>query len=176
MSDLFCSNEDVQKCELGDTGYRSIQACLVYFFSLVLYYCGPTPKQFARGKSLIKMPGKASASKSGDTKGEDEDEVVTKEMYAKRRKEKNVKGKGVSGRSKKEIFDDLEATGQKKKKQSSGKSVKKDKTLGDSAAETGIVVYDAFGDSGKISGEDGEQVRYNDYVDEPDGMDWSAYR
>mmetsp|Transcript_15109 Transcript_15109/g.29420 ORF Transcript_15109/g.29420 Transcript_15109/m.29420 type:complete len:589 (+) Transcript_15109:366-2132(+) len=177
MSDLFCNNKDVQKCDLGDTGYRSIQACLVYFFSLILYYCGPTPKQFARGKSLIKMPGKASASKSGDSKGEDDDEVVTKEMYAKRRKEKNVKGKGVSGRSKKEIFDDLEATGHKKKKHSNGKSVKKKKSPENLAEETGIVVYDggALGDSGKFSREDGEQARYDDYVDEPDGMDWSAY-
>ena len=204
QSELFCNNDDVQMCEMGDTGYRSMQACLVYFFSFVLYYCGPEPQPFAPTWSKKTAAASTSSSSSSskpvsEPMGEGD---YTKEYYEQRRKEKNIKSRGVSGRKKKEIFDDLKdtsaGTGGGAKTRKNGKSVKRedaaherDAANGVDVNETSLVVREERrerkkysdsrdgGGSGSGSGSGGsrgDQVRYDDYVDEPDGMDWSAYR
>lgn len=110
-SDLFCSNKDIEFCKMGDAGYRSIQACVVYSFCFVIYAFGPTPRPL----SMPRKPQKSSESENNDggkkkkkkPKSEpDEGEDYTKEMYAQRRKEKKIKARGVSGRSKKEIMNE----------------------------------------------------------------------
>ena len=96
QSDLFCSNKDISRCDLGHAGYRSMQSLLVYFFCLVLCYCGPTPTHnaFKPPEAMTRKIGK----KDGNSKGGGDDVVeptsggYTKEMYERRRREKNVKG------------------------------------------------------------------------------------
>lgn len=169
-SDIFCHNEAISTCDLGNAGYNSIQAILMYAGCLVLYTFGPNPGPFAfntssnttttssKGTSTSKSSSKSKNKKSkkkkiGPGKGED----YTKEMYEQRRKEKKVKSRGVSGRSKEEIFHE-------RSKSSSSR---------DEKYETSIELYDPKKDSKRRSR---SQQKYDDYVDaEPDGMDWSAF-
>ena len=164
QSDLFCDNKDIANCEMGDAGYRSMQACFVYAFCFVLYYCGPTPiPPFSPpGVAQSSSRGKKGGSKKKVKPGKNED--WTKEMYKERRKEKKDKSRGVSGRNKHEILDDLNGDGEKH--------------------ETALALYesdDRYDDRRRRGGSSRgggsrEQLHYDDYVDtEPDGMDWSAY-
>jgi len=151
-SDLFCGNTDViRECDMGDAGYRSVQACSVYAFCLVLYFCGPTPTpllssttksraasphakkrlpsdaaaELEEGRSNSKKTKKKKKTKTtiGPGKGED----WTKEMYEQRRKERRSKSRGVSGRSKEEIFDDSMADTGRRSSNGSDKKKKKKK-------------------------------------------------
>jgi hypothetical protein len=115
-------------------------------------------------------------------KGED----WTKEMYEQRRREKKSKSRGVSGRSKEEIFDDLHDSGRENGKRKSKR--KKNHNV----SEDSVVMYEPkVGNSegrrkkgGSRHGNEhssrsqsqSEQERFDDYVDtDPDGMDWSAF-
>jgi len=179
-SDLFCKNEDIKECGLGAAAYTSIQACVVYAVAFILYYIAPTPKPFTG--MMGATVSTASTSKTGGGDGAkkkkkstpDAGEDYTKEMYAQRRKEKKIKSRGVSGRSKKEIFEDINGDGNKSK---SRKEEPYD--------ESQIVLYDPEKgqrrdkerrrERNDSSGRKDTQPLYGDYVDEPDGMDWSAY-
>ena len=85
---------------------------MVYSFCFVIYAFGPTPRplsmprmpQKAASKSENVEDGKKKKKKSKSEPAEGED--YTREMYAQRRKEKKIKARGVSGRSKKEIMND----------------------------------------------------------------------
>ncbi|KAL7553609.1 hypothetical protein ACHAWF_018651 [Thalassiosira exigua] len=187
-SELFCDNKDIARCDFGGAGWRSLQACFVYAFSLALYYCGPTPRCAPPSNPAARMKPRASEKKRRGGGGGDDEESSrgsskkdgqkkgkkkkkkkkytepkdggdwTKEMYEKRRKERKVKGRGVSGRSKEEIA--------------------RDRGRGDKGADDG---------GGGGGGENcelalyrpaspGSEGKFDDYVDtEPDGMDWSAY-
>jgi len=120
QSDLFCSNKDITKCALGDAGFRSIQACLVYAFCCILYYCGPTPIPFSPPVSKAKtspestLEMKSSSSKTKNKPGKADD--WQRELYEQRRQEKKAKSQGASGLSEKELFD----------KRNNGRSSKKD--------------------------------------------------
>ena len=203
-SDLFCSNTEViRECDMGDAGYRSVQSCLVYAFCLVLYYCGPTPEPFTMGYGVgkrantiatesslalsspaLKEGGSKKKQKKKNEPGKGED--WTKEMYEQRRKEKKSKSRGVSGRSKEEIFDDLHdssrANGKRKSKRKKSHNV----------SEYSVVLYEPKEGNNEHRKKKGggrrgsqhssrsqsqsEQERFDDYVDtDPDGMDWSAY-
>jgi hypothetical protein len=207
-SDLFCGNTDIiSECDVGKAGYQSVQSCLVYAFCLVLYYCGPTPEPLKLGQGTDKKtnttPSKSSttssfSSKEGDTKkkkkkkknepGKGED--WTKEMYEQRRKDKKSKSRGVSGRSKEEIFDDLHDSGRANGKKRS-KSKSRGKRRGDDV--DALILYEEGNKNCRSRGgsERGsehssrsrsrsqslsQQERFDDYVDtDPDGMDWSAF-
>lgn len=166
-SDVFCNNEAISTCELGKAGYNSIQAILMYAGCLVLYTFGPNPapfsstitstatssKETSSDKSSTRKKKKPKKKKVGPGKGED----YTKEMYEQRRKEKKVKSRGVSGRSKEEIFHER-----------SRKSSNKDERY-----ENSIELYNPKNDPKRRSR---SKQKYDDYVDtEPDGMDWSAF-
>jgi hypothetical protein len=151
-SDLFCGNTDViRECDMGDAGYRSVQASLVYAFCLVLYYCGPTPNPLlssmksktaaTQGKKKRLHPiddtelGREDETKKKKKKkktktaaiGPGKEEDWTKEMYEQRRKERRSKSRGVSGRSKEEIFDDSMGESGRRSSNGSGKNKKKKK-------------------------------------------------
>lgn len=212
-SELFCSNKDIERCEMGDAGYRSMQSCLVYAFCFVLYYCGPTPAPFAPSarssgggggeKKKKKKKARKRGSKDDDDSSSDEesgkgkkssekkkpskkkaksepgkDEEWTREMYEQRRKEKKVKSRGVSGRSKKDIFDDLNKDGGGDRSRRSDR----DSVSNGSYSKRGGGSRSPRGGGGGGRRKDRDrhressQPRYDDYVDtEPDGMDWSAY-
>ncbi|KAL7539320.1 hypothetical protein ACHAXR_009183 [Thalassiosira sp. AJA248-18] len=248
QSELFCSNKDIAKCDLGDAAYRSIQACLVYGFCGILYYCGPTPIPFSPPQvnnnnnnkasrvvvthSTAKKKKKKQQQQRHDSDSDDSystrskkkkkkqhkeqhhhddddssysrrskekrkkkkpksepgpDEEWTKEMYEQRRKEKKVKSRGVSGRSKKEIFDERHGnhhgSGGRGGSQGNtrGRSVRKDDIEGGAGGgsdkkqyENSIVSYDPR--QYEQHRDRSPQSRFDDYVDtDPDGMDWSAY-
>ena len=204
-SELFCNNKDIIECTIGDGGYRSIQSTLVYSFCFILYTFGPTPIPLFKniqskihrvdeedqrrgknsGKKKTKKKGKKKKKKLTEPgKGED----WTKEMYEARRKERKVKSRGVSGRRKEEIFDDMGMGG--------GSSPKE---FGDSR-ENSMMLYDtdqqyqgkerksgkksssgsksrsSRGSSSSRSRSKHKEPTYDEYVDtEPDGMDWSAF-
>ena len=179
QSDVFCHNEAISTCELGDAGYNSIQAILMYAGCLVLYTFGPNPQPFSIGTSSSSAttttsskgtssdkssPKKKKKSKSTTTKkkssGPGKGEDYTKEMYEQRRKEKKVKSRGVSGRSKEEIYHE-------RSRKSNGNS----SSRMDEKYENSIELYDPNKNRRSRS-----QQKYDDYVDtEPDGMDWSAF-
>jgi len=182
-SDLFCSNKDIETCRMGETGYRSVQACLAYSVCVVLYFCSPMPIPFS-------PPGnKAKEQRRREKSEPDEGEDWTKEMYEKRRKEKKVGGRGMSGRSSKLIVNDSKGKedGEKHEKDRGGKDGRrgKDKRVrdGDNRHERSITLYDPKkrdkrrGGTAKSDGGSSESSpKYDDYVDtDPDGMDWSAY-
>ncbi len=164
-STLFCSNKDIETCKMGETGYRSIQACLVYAFCTVLYCCSPVPIPFSPPRNRAKAQQQEKQSRKKPKSAPDKGKDYTKEIYEQRRKEKNVKGRGVSGRSKKDIMD--ERNGKKDKRQ--------DK---DASAERSLMLYEP---GKRKDGKDGRRrsrspERFDEYVDtDPDGMDWSAY-
>merc|ERR1719217_528638 len=84
-SDLFCSNKDIEFCKMGDAGYRSIQACVVYSFCFAIYAFGPTPRPL----SMPKMPQKTSESVNvGDGKKEKK-----KKSKSERMREKITRGR-----------------------------------------------------------------------------------
>lgn len=225
QSELFCSNKDIAKCDLGSDGFRSVQATLVYSFCWILYYCGPNPmlpgfmrrtqpvneskkkkkkkkkerydssssdESTTRGSSKRSSKktmdeSRGSSKKSGKSKKSKNDKPVktepgpgedwTKEMYEARRKERKVKSRGVSGRSKKEIYNDRQAT-------RSGSQRAQDERGEEQYAsyEHSIVSYDPnhYNNRRNSNNNGGDRdrspVRYDDYVDtEPDGMDWSAF-
>lgn len=175
-SDLFCKNEDIKQCALGAAAYTSIQACVVYAVAFILYYIAPTPKPLTgmMGATHAATVSTASTSKTGGgdaTKKKkkstpDAGEDYTKEMYEQRRKEKNIKSRGVSGRSKKEIFKDMNENGNKSK---SRKEEPYD--------ESKIVLYDPekgqrrdkemSRERSGSSRRKNPQPLYGDYVDEP---------
>lgn len=211
QSDLFCSNKDISKCDLGDGGFRSIMAMLMYAVVFLVYVFGPDPGPlgFARPKPTP-APKKSKKKKSSSKKGNDDDsddasskkkkpkskpgpgEDWTKEMYEQRRKERKVKGKGVSGRSKRAMHDDLNQSGSTRG--SSGRGNNKDRSRrnnkgGDNrqhehsqSYEQSIVTYDPRNSnrrgnkSNNNRSSPSEPVQFDEYVDtDPDGMDWSAY-
>lgn len=168
-SELFCKNEDIQSCALGDAAYSSVQACVIYAVAFIMYYFAPNPKPLTGmvGSSSSRTVATANSSKSGGEGKKkkkkskpDAGEEYTREMYAQRRKEKNIKTRGVSGRSKREIFEDL----------NSG-----DKEVEEPYDESQIVLYDPETgqrreDDRKRNGGSGRrspQPRFDDYVDEP---------
>jgi len=186
QSDLFCSNKDISRCDLGHAGYRSMQSLLVYFFCLVLCYCGPTPTHnaFKPPEAMTRKIGK----KDGNSKGGGDDVVepasgvYTKEMYERRRREKNVKGRGVSGRSKKEIFDDRKGDGGRGRGGGSTTDGNDDEFNDREDKHNGnrqLAVYNEKGGGKKQRSKSSRrkaEEKFDDYVDtEPDGMDWSAY-
>ncbi|KAL3826665.1 hypothetical protein ACHAXA_001188 [Cyclostephanos tholiformis] len=203
QSDLFCGNTDViSECDVGDAGYLSVQSCLVYAFCMVLYFCGPTPEPFKMGHSVDKnentTPSKSSTESSTTSKeGENKKKKIkktepgkgedwTREMYEQRRKEKKSKSRGVSGRSKEEIFDDLHDSGRAngKRKSKDSKKRKKDRSV----SENTLVLYEENyenrrkkggserGENSSRSRSHSRQEKFDDYVDtDPDGMDWSAF-
>lgn len=173
-SDLFCKNEDIKTCALGDGAFKSIQACVVYAVAFLLYEVAPTPKpltgMIATGSSSRTVTTANSSKSGGEGKKKkkkkksapDAGEEYTREMYAQRRKEKNIKTRGVSGRSKKEIFDDLNGNGEDSRHKE------------EPYDETQIVLYDP--ETGRrreddrrkgSSGRRSPQPLYGDYVDEP---------
>ena len=179
QSDLFCNNKDIEKCDMGDGGYRSIQATLVYSFCFILHYCGPSPTAIFTIPSKNKRVQEESSSTSKKKKKKKnkptqpgKGEEWTKEMYEQRRKEKKVKSRGVSGRSKKEIFDDMHNGGS-----SSSRGNSRDEQF-----EQSMTIYDPDQQrnsnhrSGSSRHSGGRSHRsdpkYDEYVDtEPDGMD-----
>ena len=172
---------------MGDGGYRSIQATLVYSFCFILHYCGPspTPPLFtipSKNKRVQEEESSSSSKKKKKKKNKPtqpgKGEEWTKEMYEQRRKEKKVKSRGVSGRSKKEIFADMSNGGN-----SSGRSNSRDEQF-----EQSMTIFDPEQQqqqrSSRWSGSSSRShsrshhsdPKYDEYVDtEPDGMDWSAY-
>jgi len=181
-SDLFCSNKDIETCKMGETGYRSVQACLAYSFCTVLYFCSPTPIPFSPPRNKAKEQLQSEKSEPG--KGED----WNKEMYEKRRKEKKVSARGVSGRSSKLIMDDLKDKegGEKHGKDRGGKDGRRNKDTrdrdSDNYHERSITLYDPNKHDKRRGGADSDggssqsSPKYDDYVDtDPDGLDWSAY-
>ena len=176
QSELFCGNEDIEKCSMGDAGYRSLQACLVYAFSWILFYCGPSPKSL---KGVMSSSGSSSRKKKEVKSKPGKDEDYTREMYEQRRKEKKIKSRGVSGRSKKEIFNDLKGD-----EGGSGSGSRSSSRRRREEEEYQLALYDPEqGNRDRRRNErrsessrgSSSQPRYDDYVDEPDGMDWSAY-
>ncbi|KAL7511398.1 hypothetical protein ACHAXN_008393 [Cyclotella atomus] len=187
-STLFCKNEDIKACTLGIAAYKSIQATVIYAVAFLLYYLVPSPKPLTGmvGNISSRTVATANSSKSGESTKKKKskpksapdagEEGYTKEMYAQRRKEKKIKSRGVSGRSKREIFDDLNGGDEKEKEEPYD--------------ESQIILYDPETGERKEderkrssgSGKKSSQPRFDDYVDEPDhatspldGMDWSAY-
>ena len=172
-SDLFCKNEDIRTCALGDGAFKSIQACVVYAVAFLLYCIAPTPKPLTGmipTGSSSRTVTTANSSKSGEGKKKkkaksapEAGENFSREMYAQRRKEKNIKSRGVSGRSKKEIFNDLNGDGDEGKHKE------------EPYDESQIVLYDP--ETGRrreddrrkssSSGRRSPQPLYGDYVDEP---------
>jgi len=181
-SNLFCSNKDIKTCQMGETGYRSVQACLAYSFCTVLYFCSPMPIPFSPPRNKAKE--KPQREESEPDKGRD----LTKERYEKRRKEKNVSGRGVSGRSSKLNIDDLKDKegGERHGKDRGGRDRRRNKdTRGrdsDNDHERSIILYEPKkhdkqrGSANSDGGSSQSSPKYDDYVDtDPDGMDWSAY-
>eukprot|EP00804_Cyclotella_cryptica_P016843 CCRYP_001820-RA/>CCRYP_001820-RA protein AED:0.07 eAED:0.07 QI:518/1/1/1/1/1/3/640/518 len=179
QSELFCGNDDIKECKMGSAAFTSVQACVVYVVTLI-FYCAPNPKplsNLAVGMGMMganSSSGNTTASSSNSSKKEkkskpDVGEDYTREMYEQRRREKKIKSRGVSGRSKKEIFNDLNG------KSDQAGSARRDEEYDESQ----IILYDpetgGRDDDKKKSGRGSPQPRYDDYVDEPDGMDWSAY-
>ena len=198
-SELFCNNKDIIECNIGDGGYRSIQSTLVYSFCFILYTFGPTPiPLFKNIQSKLhrvdeednqrgggnKNSGKKKKGKKKKKKVTEpgEGEEWTKEMYEARRKERKVKSRGVSGRRKEEIFDDM----------GMGDGGSSPKEFG----ENSMMLYDtdqqyqgkeekgggrsrsskSRGSRGSSSRSKHQEPKYDEYVDtEPDGMDWSAF-
>ncbi|KAL9180501.1 hypothetical protein ACHAXT_010954 [Thalassiosira profunda] len=164
QSDLFCSNKDIASCQMGDAGWRSMQACFVYAVCLILYKIGPTPVPFAPPSNMnikTRPEPQSSASSSKKSKGSKKSkktqpgkgEEWTKEMYEQRRKDNKAKSRGTSGRSKKEIL--------------GGRDGRED------SYENSLALYEPGRHERR-----GErsQPKFDDYVDtDPDGMDWSAY-
>ena len=164
QSELFCNNKDITKCEMGDAGFRSIQACLVYAFCFILFYCGPTPEPFNNSKKKKGGNNKKKKKKKKTEPGKNED--WTKEMYEARRKEKKAKSRGVSGRSKKEIFDEHN------RQSASGNNLNYD----DPESQYSDSKKKKKKKQSHSSSSRHKEQKYGDYVDtEPDGMDWSAY-
>ena len=165
-SELFCKNEDIKACALGEAAFICIQACVVYAVAFLLYCLAPNPKPLTGmvGSSSSRTVTTANSSKSGGEGKKkkkskpDAGEEYTKEMYAQRRKEKNIKSRGVSGRSKREIFEDMKGGGKEKE---------------EPYDESQIVLYDPEtgqrkeNDRRKGSGRRSPQPRFDDYVDEP---------
>jgi hypothetical protein len=169
-STLFCKNEDIKACTLGSAAFKSIQATVIYAVAFLLYYLAPNPKPLTVnvGSLSSRTVATANSSKSGNNNERKKpksapdsgEEGFTREMYAQRRKEKKIKTRGVSGRSKREIFDDLNG-GEKEKEEPYD--------------ESQIVLYDPEtverrDDERKRSGGSGKktpQPRFDDYVDEP---------
>mmetsp|Transcript_10780 Transcript_10780/g.19549 ORF Transcript_10780/g.19549 Transcript_10780/m.19549 type:complete len:538 (+) Transcript_10780:313-1926(+) len=195
-SELFCSNKDIEKCTIGEAGYSSIYACLVYAFCLILYVCSPVPipfspprnKQRSQQQSQQKQPSSSSSKKTKSEPAKDQE--WTKEMYEQRREEKNVKSRGVAGRSKKEIFNDLNGKDKddmdtRESRRARRKGKEKDVEM---YHEKSITLYDpdkyddrkrssrSSRSSSKSRSSSQPPTQYDDYPDtEPDGMDWSAY-
>ena len=170
-SELFCKNEDIKSCALGKAAYSSVHACLIYTVAFIMHCAGPTPRPLTGmvgGSS--RTVATANSSKSGNggeakkkkkKKSEpDPGEGFSREMYAQRRKEKKIKSRGVSGRSKREIFDDLNGGGGGKEKE-------------EPYDESQIVLYDPEtgqrrdDDRRRSGGRRSPQPRFDDYVDEP---------
>lgn len=172
QSQLFCDNEDIKTCQMGRAAFTSVQACGVYVVTLALYFWAPNPKplsNLAVGMGMMganSSAGNTTASSSNSSKKEkkskpDEGEEYTREMYEQRRKEKKIKSRGVSGRKKKEIFNDLNG------KSDQSASARKEEEYDESQ----IILYDPETaqreDEKKKSGRGSPQPRYDDYVDEP---------
>jgi len=199
-SELFCNNKDIIECNIGDGGYRSIQATLVYSFCFILYTFGPTPiPLFKNIQSKIHHQEERKGNKSGKKKKKKgkkkkkkltepgKGEEWTKEMYEARRKERKVKSRGVSGRRKEEIFDDMGmGVGDNSPKEFGENSMmlhdtdqqyqgREEKSGGRS--RSGSKSRSSRGSSSRSSSRSKhKEPKYDEYVDtEPDGMDWSAF-
>jgi hypothetical protein len=172
QSALFCGNEDIKDCKMGSAAFKSLQACVVYAVTFIVYYCAPNPKPLAVGIGGLRGNSSSAqtvaTTKSSDSKKKqkskpDDGEEYTREMYQQRRKEKKIKSRGVSGRKKKEIFDDMNG-----KSDRSGSREKEGEY-----DESAIVMNDpetgrwADDDKKQSSGRGSSQQRYDDYVDEP---------
>ena len=204
-SELFCNNKDIIECNIGDGGYRSIQSTLVYSFCFILYTFGPTPIPLFKniqsklhrvdeedkrkgggnnsGKKKKKKKGKKKKKKLTEPgKGEE----WTKEMYEARRKERKVKSRGVSGRRKEEIFDDMGMGGGDGPKEFGENSMmlhdtdqqyqgKEEKSGGRSRSSKSRSSRGSSSRSNSSRSKH-QEPKYDEYVDtEPDGMDWSAF-
>jgi len=184
QSDLFCSNKDIERCKIGEAGYRSIQACLVYALCTVFYCCCPAPMpcHFSPPTNKAKQAQEPESKKKKlkPDKGGD----WTKEMYEQRRKEKKDKSRGVSGRKKDEILDELKDKGGRKgrgrdRDGSKGGSSRDSDGSYDKHREKSLTLYVPDGRDRRKDGARSSRSsspKYDNYVDtEPDGMDWSAY-
>uniref|UniRef100_A0A7S2M6I8 Uncharacterized protein n=1 Tax=Skeletonema marinoi TaxID=267567 RepID=A0A7S2M6I8_9STRA len=180
QSDLFCSkSETIDTCLMGEAAYRSVQATIFYFVCFILYLCGGTPRPLGNPMSMMKpqqqplqQPPQGGGNNANNTTNSDKSKKkkttsgdLTKEDYERRRKEKKIKGRGVSGRSKQQIYQDI---GDGKKPSSSSKRKKSQSHSGRSgrrSSSSALVLRDRS-----------KERKFDDYVDtEPDGMDWSAY-
>ena len=166
-SALFCKNEDIKVCSLGSAAIKSIHACVVYGVAFILYYVAPNPKPLTEMIGMGSVATSNSSRSGGDGKQKqkkkskpDSGEEYTREMYAQRRKEKNIKSRGVSGRKKKEIFNDLNGGNNSRE-------------IEEPYDESQIALYDPEtgqrkeDEKRRRSGRTSPQPLYGDYVDEP---------
>lgn len=183
QSELFCSNKDIARCDMGATGRQSVYACLVFAFCAVLYFCSPAPRPLSLPGNKTKDSPK-SKKKKKDKLEPDKGEDWTKEMYERRRKERNVKGRGVSGRKKEKITEDKNEGRRRKDKgddadgrRRDGRQKARDDDADGRRGEARLTVYDPGPRRGAPGGRGPPPPKkFDDYVDtEPDGMDWSAY-
>jgi len=189
QSDLFCSkSETIDACLMGEAAYRSVQATICYFVCFILYLCGGTPRPLGNPMSMMKpqqQPLQQPQEGGGNNANNNTNSVkskkkkttngdLNKEDYERRRKEKKIKGRGVSGRSKQQIYQDI---GDGKKPSSSSKRKKSQSHSGRSGRRSSSSNNNNSSSSSALVLRDRSKERkFDDYVDtEPDGMDWSAY-
>lgn len=178
-STLFCSQTtEIDRCIMDEAAYRSVQATTCYFLCFILYLCGRTPKPLCLGlgsRNKARRGSERGGGGGGKKSGKKKKGEFTKEDYEQRRKEKKIKSRGVSGRSKQQILQDINGGGGEEKK-------KKSRRLSSSGSSRKKSSYssrkeDSYSPSRRGGGgANDSQPTYDDYVDtEPDGMDWSAY-
>lgn len=189
-SDLFCTKtEEVDKCVMDTAAYRSVQATICYFLCFILYLCGRTPIYPVLTSSGGKGEGKRNnddhnkqrgGSNTKSKKKKKKKGEFTKEDYEMRRKEKKIKSRGVSGRSKREIYQDIRDGDydREESNQSSSKKKRQSRNVEDAyydRVESGRSMKSPTTAPSRDRRNKNER-KYDDYVDtEPDGMDWSAY-
>jgi len=189
QSELFCAeSETIDMCVMDQAGYRSVQATIWYFVSFILYLCGGTPRPLGNPMSMMKPSqqqgqgqgdnNSISSSSSSSSNNKSKQKKMTgdsnREDYENRRKERRMKGRGVSERSKQQIYQDIgdgkksSSSKRKKSHSSSGRSGRRSNNNNhhNNSSSTALVIRDRSK----------ERTPNDDYVDtEPDGMDWSAY-
>eukprot|EP00573_Skeletonema_grethae_P003030 CAMPEP_0201688900 /NCGR_PEP_ID=MMETSP0578-20130828/2573_1 /ASSEMBLY_ACC=CAM_ASM_000663 /TAXON_ID=267565 /ORGANISM="Skeletonema grethea, Strain CCMP 1804" /LENGTH=542 /DNA_ID=CAMNT_0048173371 /DNA_START=126 /DNA_END=1754 /DNA_ORIENTATION=+ len=189
QSQLFCAkSETIDMCVMDQAAYRSVQATIWYFVSFILYLCGGTPRPLGNPMSMMKpsqqppqqqqqgQGGGYSSNKNISNSNKPKPKKMTGD-YERRRKEKRMKGRGVSGRSKQQIYQDIgdgkksSSSKRKKSHSSSGRSggrrsSRDNNNNHNNSTSTALVLRDRSK----------ERTSYDDYVDtDPDGMDWSAH-
>ncbi len=180
QSELFCAkSETIDKCVMDEAAYRSLQATICYFVCFILYLCGRTPNSRPLAVLGLQKRGGGGNTTTTTTTTNDKNSAgkktgdFTKQDYEKRRKEKKIKGRGVSGRSKQQIYHDIGSGDGNDKKPASSSRKKKQSRNNNNKGESGRSNSMSRSRSRDRSSE--ERKLNDDYVDtEPDGMDWPS--